>query len=482
MKVAFRADASRQIGSGHMMRCLALADEIRARGGHTRFISRDEPGHLGDLVVTRGHQLHLLPTGLSFEDDAAACRELLAQGVGWLVVDHYGLEARWERSMRSVAKNVMAIDDLAARPHDCDLLLDQNVFSGDPYAALVPLACRKLLGSRYALLRQIFRRLRVPPAERRRPSRRVLVFLGAADPEDLTFRTLEALDSFPELSVDVVADSNHSGSSRHRRWCESRADSRLLSLSDRFPEILGAADIAVGAGGTTTWERCCIGVPSVVIGIAENQYRVAEAVAEWGAHLYLGPSDRVTKEDIRCALQCLMASPGLRASLADRGRSLVDGLGCRRVADCLLPLALTIRAAEAADCDAMFEWRNDALTRRHAFDSGPLDLASHREWHQRSLSQASRVLLIGEDRSGPIGVVRYDLSANQALVSVYLAPMRRGEGLGAALIEAASRYLARGHPEIRQVIAEVRPDNSASCRAFSDAGYTERSRQYVIDL
>jgi UDP-2,4-diacetamido-2,4,6-trideoxy-beta-L-altropyranose hydrolase len=483
VRLVFRADASVAIGSGHVTRCLTLADEIKARGGDTAFVCRQETGHLGELVASRGHRVLRLAAGISATDDAAACVNLLTEGADWMVVDHYGLDAGWETSLRRVCRSIMVIDDLADRPHDCDLLLDQNLLSAERYGSLVAAGCRLLQGPRYALLRPIFRKLRADSKDRRQPPRRVLVFLGGADFGDFTMRALKALDDHPELAVDVVVDRNHPGAIAHADWCRRRGNARSSPPSDCFPEMLAAADIVVGAGGTTTWERCCLGLPSVVVGIAENQYRVAEAVGDSGAHLYLGAAEQVREENLRGALTCLLSSPSFRVAQAACSRALVDGLGCQRVADCLLPSqALAIRRAGISDSGAIFRWRNDPTIRHYAFDPTPLDRAGHDAWFARCLGDDSRVLLVGEDESGPVGVIRYDLAQGQALTSVYLVPERRGEGLGAPLLAAAARWLAGRHPEIRQVVAQIRPDNKASCRAFGDAGYIERHRQYVLDL
>lgn len=484
-RVAFRADAGAVLGSGHVMRCLTLADALRARGAECRFLCRQQPGHLGELIDRRGYPVDWLPAGIDADEDACLSRESLKDGTDWLVVDHYGLDAAWEQALASSTGKLLVIDDLADRPHACQVLLDQNGFT-DPtarYAALLPEGCRALFGPRHALLNPRFAELARPCLDRGKPVGRVLVFLGGADPANFTGRVLSRLDNYPTLAVDVVAGHAHPARPSLEAWCGERPGFRLHPPGEGFPDLMAAADIAIGAGGTTTWERCCLGLPSLVLGIADNQYQVAQAVAESGAHLYLGPAEQVSDRQLGGALDTLLAQAGLRRHLAERGRALVDGNGVERVADILLPRQkLALRPAQATDLDLIFRWRNDPNTRRYFFDPHPLDHAEHVAWFTRLLADPDRVLLIGLDGERPLGAIRYDIQGEVADISVFLDPEAQGRGLGVRLLHAGSHWLAEHRPGLRHLEARIHPDNRASLAAFAAAGFAEHNRHYRYTL
>ena len=210
MKIAFRTDASIQIGSGHVMRCLTLADALRERGAQCNFICREHAGNMNDLIRARGYAVEVLPLnnsnasahespahegwlGAEWQDDAEQTRRALADiTVDWLIVDHYALDICWEHQMRGICRRLMVIDDLADRTHDCDLLLDQNYSdNAGRYGTLVPDSTRIRIVPRYALLQPEYQRSQVERSEAQAISR-VLVFFGGSDPDDMTRMTLEA--------------------------------------------------------------------------------------------------------------------------------------------------------------------------------------------------------------------------------------------------------------------------------------------------
>lgn len=332
MKVAFRADASVQIGAGHVMRCLTLADALRAQGAQTQFLCRRLPGHLGDLILAREHALTWLP-----DTDADAESSAAALTVGaphdWLVVDHYALGAEWERAQRSLVKHVLVIDDLADRRHDCDLLLDQNLKSARCYDGLLPAACRVLIGPRYALLRPEFLRARLtsqPPSE---TAAHVLVCFGGSDPLDLTGLTLDALDKLEHsgLTVDVVVGQSYPYRDRLQLRCASRPDTHFHYQAGNMAELMARADLAIGAAGVVTWERACLGLPALVITFADNQRPIASAAQAAGLLLWAGDAGEVSAAQLARTLASMLATPAQRKAMREACLELVDGAGCGRV-------------------------------------------------------------------------------------------------------------------------------------------------------
>tara|TARA_B100000780_G_scaffold279195_1_gene256361 strand:+ start:3365 stop:4462 length:1098 start_codon:yes stop_codon:yes gene_type:complete len=329
MRVIFRADASVMIGTGHVMRCLTLAEVLRDAGASCAFVIRNHPGHLADQIEARGFDVMLLDppvgqggtappvhapwAGVSWQQDAEETRAAMGADADWLVVDHYAFDARWQRAVAELGTRIMVIDDLADRPHEADLLLDQNLGreAGD-YDGLVPERCKRLIGPRYALLRPEFAAGRAASLAERlgRPLRHILITMGGTDAIDATSCVLDALRG-AELPDDahltVVMGNN------------APALARVQSLAAQMPwptevavdvadmaGLMAETDVAIGAGGGTTWERCCMGLPSIVIVIAENQTHSASAIEKSGAALTLGShTEELFYEKLRQSLSQL---------------------------------------------------------------------------------------------------------------------------------------------------------------------------------
>lgn len=362
LSVAFRADASTQIGTGHVMRCLTLADALKARGAQTVFVSRDLAGHLHDLVVARGHSAVLLPKPTSdamppiappphaawLAVPVAQDIDETAQGLGdarpdWIVVDHYALDATWQRRLRAAlprATRFLVIDDLADRPHDCEILLDTSQPDGDErYRPLVSPACRLLLGPQFALLRPQFSAARSHVQPRSGAIGRILVFYGGSEPRNLTAQTLRAIALVaPQVAVDVVLGRNTSAAQR------AQIDQALSLLAHAtvhvdvadMAALCAGADLAFGATGVTTWERACLGLPTLAITVAENQRGVAASAVQRGILSWLGDAQDMTVETIAQALRQAWHNPETLAEQSRRAHAWVDGGGVARVGAAML--------------------------------------------------------------------------------------------------------------------------------------------------
>jgi len=340
MKIALRADASIDIGTGHVMRCLALADRLREQGDTTRFLCRPLAGHLGEAIRAHGHELIWVEADHPQEDARTSLTALQDNAPwDWLVVDHYGLDAAWEQALRAVAKRILVIDDLADRPHDCDLLLDQN-FHPQPserYAGLVPAGCELLLGPRYALLRPQFAQARQRLRTRSGEVRRLLICFGGSDPQGATRLALEAVRRLdrPDLMVDVVVGAANPHRAAIEAACQGLPQARLHYAVEDMAALMSAADLFIGSGGSITWERCCLGLPGVVLACADNQVAMAEALQRAGAQAYLGKASEVSVHEWLQALRGFMQHPDSLQGMSERGLGLVDGCGVGRVIEAL---------------------------------------------------------------------------------------------------------------------------------------------------
>jgi UDP-2,4-diacetamido-2,4,6-trideoxy-beta-L-altropyranose hydrolase len=326
-RIAFRADASVRIGTGHVMRCLALADALRKRGARCLFLCRPHDGHLLALIAARGHDAIALPSrpsgatpdpdlpahahwlGTDWATDAQDSRAVLGgECVDWLAVDHYALDRRWEQAMRPACRRLLVVDDLADRPHDCNLLLDQNLGrrAGD-YRGLLPPDTQTLIGPRYALLRPEFAVARAESLARRRHPRfkNLLITMGGIDKDDASGAVLDALDDCDlpsDLRVTVVLGPHAPSLERvqARGATMSRPTRVLVGVSD-MARLMTDADLAIGAAGSSSWERCCLGLPTIQLVLAEKQKEVAANLAEAGAAIQI-PADM----DLRKALPRLL--------------------------------------------------------------------------------------------------------------------------------------------------------------------------------
>ena len=324
---AIRVDSSEQIGSGHLMRCLTLAERLRKDGTDVHFISRDLAGSLHRLVEEHGFLLHLLPqhevdpnlTGYTAwltvpqVVDAEETGEILSrmQPVSRLIVDSYALDAVWEQRLRPLVREIFVIDDLANRRHDCDMLLDQNFYREmrHRYDGVVPPACKLLLGPSHALLREEFYEAREHLRERDGILRRILVFYGGSDTTGETEKAIRALLQLqlPSVAVDVVVGGSNPRRASIENLCAAHDFLHYHCQVSNMAELMAHADLCLGAGGTTTWERCFLGLPAIVTAVAENQIQICEDCAEAGYICYLGRWDEVRQEDIAAAVQkCIM--------------------------------------------------------------------------------------------------------------------------------------------------------------------------------
>lgn len=488
-RIAIRADAAHWIGFGHIARCATLAERLRMSGSEVTFLCRDLPGHYNDWLEQQGYTVQRLPApdtmadgwlGVPLAQEIDESLTALSQlgGVDWLLVDHYGLEQAWEQTARRHARRILVIDDLADRPHDCDLLLDQNLQAADQrYADLLPPTCRTLLGPRFALLRPEFANLRQTKPARDGHLRRLLIFMGGNDTAQVTQKALQGLISLnrPDLAVDVVIGSGNPHRDEISALCARLPQTQLHVQTPAMARLMASADLMLGAAGTTSWERCCLGLPALVVSAAPNQRDNGLLTARQRVACYLGDADALDAADFAEMLSRLEGRPGLLRRMSARARALVDGQGARRVALAMAVDPLQIRPATAADCDRMWMWRNDLRTRRSAFNTAAIDLAAHRQWFAQTLANPARPLLLGWAGDDPVGVLRYDRQEDGWEVSTYLDPELHGLGLGPRLIAAGSHWLNGNVDAAATIIARIRPENVASRQAFEKAGFIAES-------
>ncbi|SER76075.1 UDP-2,4-diacetamido-2,4,6-trideoxy-beta-L-altropyranose hydrolase [Gracilibacillus ureilyticus] len=304
----FRTDASTEIGTGHVMRCLVLANDLRKFGAKVAFICRKLPGNFFSKITEAGFPVF----EVGDDKHAAETRQLLqsCEKTDWLIVDHYELDYLWEEEVKPFVKNMMVIDDLANRRHDCDVLLDQNHVANrmNRYDQLVPEDAVQLLGVQYLLLRNEFRQT-APIVKQNQSVRNVLISFGGSDPTNETMKALTAAASIPDIKVDVVIGKANPHVREVKAFCHYKPFFHLHHNIDYVAELMAKADIAIGAGGTTTWERIYMLLPTLTVETAANQAEILAMVAKEGLVCHLGKSEQVTAETISDQLLTFISEP-----------------------------------------------------------------------------------------------------------------------------------------------------------------------------
>ena len=303
------------------MRCLTLAEKLKLGGAEVGFISRTHKGNLNSLISSKGFKLYELPSvrqdrlkdaargeystwlGISKEADATETVAILKDiHPDWLIVDHYAIDKGWESNVRPYAKKIMVIDDLANRRHDCDLLLDQNMVENleHRYDAVVPSHCVRLLGPTYALVRPEFNRLRDQSLARRAEPKldRLLVFLGGSDADNETGKVVQGIQVSKRewQHIDVIVGQNHPAIEALETMLTQILSAELHVQTSDMAQLMLQADLAITAGGSVTWEKCTLGLPSLVVISGDNQYPIATRMRELGAQRTLGLAADLTPD------------------------------------------------------------------------------------------------------------------------------------------------------------------------------------------
>lgn len=363
MKVLFRTDASVHIGTGHIMRCLILAGALTERGAECQFVCREHEGHLIENILKRGFYVHRLPLvknfvevhnsifnhepshmawlGSDWTTDAAKTKDCTnGSVVDWVIVDHYALDIRWEKSIRSICKRLMVIDDLADRLHDGDILLDQNYYRNKEwrYQQLLPKYCKTLLGPDFLLLSTEFEKARIGLRKRDGIVNSIVVFFGGSDPNNQTEIALAALKklNLSSISVDIIVGPINQNRRLIKLICDQMPGVSYHCNISNMSELIVKADLGIGAGGYAMWERCYLGLPTITTVVAENQVSVTKDVAELGAIEYLGLSDSLRVDDYERAISALISNPLRLKNISDVALAMMSKSTTTSVVDEIL--------------------------------------------------------------------------------------------------------------------------------------------------
>lgn len=467
-----RTDASAVIGTGHAMRCLSLARAVRQDGGKTTFLCAEMPPFLREEMEKHGCSLLMLSDdayGMQDAKETLSAAEKL--GAAWIVLDGYSFDASYRKALHGKGPRVLAIQDFASAYGAADLILNQNIGAEDG-----PEGADMLLGPQFALLRPEFAERKKKEAKKN--ADHILVTLGGADPLNATGKIIEALAEDPPEHVTVVVGGAHPNRTELQRAAQT-AGFVCVTNAGNMHQLMAEADLAIASGGTTTYELACMGVPMLLTVLAENQREVASEWERAGAAMNLGWHNDLTPGIIQNAVRALRKDRAKRAAMSERGQSLVDGYGALRVNRALTGDPLWLRDATMEDCLQVLAWANDPETRAVSFMSTPIAKEDHVRWFTQKIASAEDRLFIAMDQSDrAAGLVRFSFEGKRAVISINLAPEFRGKGLGTALIVQGCRRLF-ATSDTEEIDAFIKPENAASEKAFSKAGFHMREQTKI---
>lgn len=465
-----RVDAGEKVGAGHLMRCLALAQAWKRRGGAAVFAARSCPVPLRRRIESEGFGFESIS---SDEEIAGLARGF---GAGWVVLDGYGFGCDLQAAIRLSGLKVLVVDDYAHLPrYDADAILNQNIgATADLYAGKAP-GARILAGTKFALLREEFARAQTARPEVSDPLR-VLVTVGGADPDNATGRLLSVLG---RISRPLEVRALIGAAFLHGEAVAAAAEELphpcevLTEVTDMVAQF-SWADFALTAAGSTQWERCRMGVPGAMVVIAENQIAIAKGIESCGAGIDLGWHRDIDASQAAAQIDAALSSERTLSEIGRIASRLADGLGAQRVAGLLAGVRLFVRKATLEDERRYFDWVNDPGVRRNSFSQTPIEYPAHQAWFQRCLASPGSQLFVAEDWHGvAAGQIRFDWSNEEQAwaIDYSLDETRRGEGLASELLVEGLVAHRSERADATKVVAYVKLGNLPSARALERAGF-----------
>jgi UDP-2,4-diacetamido-2,4,6-trideoxy-beta-L-altropyranose hydrolase len=472
--VLIRADASSTIGTGHVMRCLVLAEALKENGFEPVFLTKPLEGNIDHKIAENGFRLVSLVSDDAGAEIEEVCDAIRVTGAAMIVFDHYGIDAGYEKRVKDATGiRVMVFDDMY-KPHHCDILLNQNMYADAArYDALVPPGCKRLCGVEYALLRKEFRTITKRDRSKAPEGRlNLLVTLGGADPGNVTLKVMEALEKVEGVTFNVTvvvgAVNPHLGAIRAFPSSSGCVFDIVVNASN-MAELMNEADVAISAAGSTTIELLYMQVPMMLIVLADNQDAVAREMQRQGFGINLGTAKALHVETLTVQIADYLHArigregKGGQPALPSIGNieKVVKKMVCGMYAD------YALREAAAEDMMAVFSLSNDAEVRKYSMNTAPIPLEDHRRWFEKRLSDTQSPFLVVAQGDTCLGQVRLDKKAEGYVFSISLSRALRGCGFAADIIGKSLQRL----PEGSLAVAYIRHDNAASVKSFESNGF-----------
>ncbi len=487
-----RADADSHIGSGHLMRCLALAQTWQDTGGSVVFLSHCESEALIQRVTDEGFRFIPVETPHPDPADHKIALKVLSslnpQASGrdlWFVCDGYHFSPEYHKAIRESGYKLLVMDDynhLAVYHADC--LLNQNIHASSLRYSCDP-DTTQLVGSKYILLRREFLQYQNPKRRIPNKSRNVLLTMGGADPDNVTSKVIRALNLLNDNDLEVkivVGPANPHMETLKKELPSSVFSGTLCPSVDDMPGLMAWSDMAITAAGSTCWELAYMGVPSMTITISEDQVGVAEGLDQAAIAQHIGWYTDLTSEQIAGKLDQLINDKAKRSRFSRSGMDLVNGKGAREVVRSMIIGELHLRPVAEKDCELLFDWANDPTVRQNAFQPEPIEWEDHHKWFTSKRDSTHCFQYIATSIDGiPVGQIRFDLGEKYAEVDYSLDPQFRGLGLGTSLLEEGIGQLASVIAGPLIIQGKVKQKNFQSMMSFESAGFnvTEKRKGFI---
>lgn len=480
-----RADANIAMGTGHVMRCLALAQSWQDNGGVCIFAMAESTPAVESRLREQGMEIEFLGVPPGSNEDARMTASVAARNnAKWIVLDGYQFSSTYQSAIKQGGLKLLVLDDFVhAAPYTADLILNQNFHARPELYTRRDPSTQLILGPRYAMLRREFRTWRGWRRDNPSSAKKILVTMGGSDPDNITCLVIDAIKNIENQNVETTVLVG--GSNPHLGSIERLIGTRFRLVVDpsNVAEWIMWADVAISGAGTTVWELCFLGLPSILLVLAANQEAVANFAEKARIVRNLGKASDVTSTIISEKVRELLDSAAEREIQSRNGRRLVDGRGAERVVAHLSDLHL--RSATDADCELYWEWANDSDARAASFRNKIISWEHHAQWFKSKLEDSNAVLYAAinpaatNGSSTPMGQVRFQMEGDRAVLSISLGSAYRGQGWGQKILTLAVEKFLRER-ETDFIDAFVKPANAASLRLFEKAGF-ERLASAAIE-
>lgn len=486
----FRCDASHKIGGGHVMRCHALAKILSEYGWKVVLATKEETFKTIPLANEYFSDACMLPSELELE--ITVLKKDWSEGCDLLVVDHYNLDKSFESELKGWAKKILVIDDLADREHECDIFLDPTPDRAfKDYKKVLPDKTTLLSGPQYALIDKRFLEKRSSSLDKREidsPIKKILISVGASDATGLLLKILSAMNQLDSsCEFDVVTGSNSHLKNEVLRFIEMHnMHGNIIGVTNEMAILMSKADLAVGASGHSIWERCCLGLPSIIITTAGNQNLIAESINNKKAGLFIGDSESVKEQHIANSIQELISNNAMRKEISSKSAQLCDGRGVLRTYLAIGNPFFTkdghpvyFRLVDNNDSELIYMWQIHPDTRRYASDQSDITREQHENWMKKTTSNPDIYFLMIICNGNPSGTIRLDKTEieNVIEISIYVSPDMYRLGVGktalSLLLETFSTITFG---------AKVLPENIASTKLFKNMGFKKVKDNYYMNI
>ena len=514
MKAVFRVDASLKIGTGHVMRCLTLASILKKNFVDVSFICREHKGNLINYILESGFHVHALKEsvepvskitnyaewlGVSYEQDAYETIEFLKnRHIDWMIVDHYSIDIKWEKLVSSYYKKLMVIDDLANRRHCCNILLDQTYGrKKNDYDFLTNSEAILLLGPKYALLRKEFSELRnlTLAKKRNRTIKHILVYLGGVDSENLTESILDKLKSCSireTTQITVLMGSQAPFLSKIKTAVKQLPFSAKLEVDTKhIAKIMSNADLSIGASGSTTWERCCLGLPSIQFCISDNQKFLSQTLNRNNVIKLIDSVDQIPN--------LINDYPNWMLESSKLSSQICDGNGVNRIFNRMFDLSLKIdNDLDVELCNyinlkedekrLVLEMRNHSGVRVWMTNKEIITIKEHYKFLENLEDDKTKQYFLVKKKDiivGSISFVNLDYGESTDF-GIFVNPYIDYQGAGRLLESSAANYAFKVL-NVKKIFLEVFEDNVRALDFYKRAGFKildtkEVSQKIVIKM